>query len=54
MAPKVKDINKAIEKIFKDNKDNILTHEDIIVLFPKTPTAAVTKKILAQKQLIQC
>ena len=51
MAPKVKDINKAIEKIFKDNKDSILTHEDIIVLFPKTPTAAVTKKILAQKQL---
>ena len=51
MAPKVKDINKAIEKIFKDNKDSILTHEDIIVLFPKAPTVAVTKKILAQKQL---
>lgn len=51
MAPKVKDINKAIEKIFKDNKDNILTHEELIVLFPKTPTAAITKKILAQKQL---
>ncbi|BFU77033.1 RNA polymerase sigma factor RpoD [Arcobacter sp. 15-2] len=51
MAPKVKDINKAIEKIFKDNKDNILTHEELIVLFPKTPTLATTKKILAQKQL---
>jgi len=51
MAPKVKDINKAIEKIFKENKDNILTHEDVILLFPKAPTAAVTKKILAQKQL---
>ena len=51
MAPKVKDINKAIEKIFKDTKDNILTHEELIVLFQKTPTIAVTKKILAQKQL---
>jgi len=51
MAPKVKDINKAIEKIFKDNKDSILTHEDVIVLFPKTPTAAIAKKILAQQQL---
>jgi len=51
MATKVKDINKAIEKVFKDNKDSILTHEDVIVLFPKTPTVAVTKKILAQKQL---
>ena len=52
MAPKVKDINKAIEKIFKDNKDNILTHEELIVLFPKAPTAAITKKIMAQKQLM--
>jgi len=51
MAPKVKDINKAIEKIFKENKDSILTHEDVIVLFPKAPTVATTKKILAQKQL---
>jgi RNA polymerase primary sigma factor len=51
MAPKVKDINKAIEKIFKDNKDSILTHEDVIVLFPKTPTSAIAKKILAQQQL---
>ena len=51
MAPKVKDINKAIEKIFKDNKDNTLTHEKLIVIFPKAPTAAVVKKILAQKQL---
>ncbi|MGB5867420.1 MAG: RNA polymerase sigma factor RpoD [Arcobacteraceae bacterium] len=52
MAPKVKDINKAIEKIFKDNKDNILTHEELIVLFPKAPTAAITKKIMAQRQLM--
>ncbi|RLA74768.1 MAG: RNA polymerase sigma factor RpoD [Epsilonproteobacteria bacterium] len=51
MAPKVKDINKAIEKIFKENKDSILTHEELILIFPKAPTAAVVKKILAQKQL---
>jgi RNA polymerase primary sigma factor len=51
MAPKVKDINKAIEKIFKENKDSILTHEDVTVLFQKAPTVAITKKILAQRQL---
>ena len=51
MAAKVKDINKEIEKIFKDSKDNMLTHEDVIVLFQKTPTTTVSKKILAQKQL---
>jgi RNA polymerase primary sigma factor len=51
MAPKVKDINKAIEKIFKESKDSTLTHEKLIQIFPKAPTAAVVKKILAQKQL---
>jgi RNA polymerase primary sigma factor len=51
MAPKVKDLNKAIEKIFKENKDSTLTHEKLIIIFPKAPTAAVVKKILAQKQL---
>ena len=51
MAPKIKDINKAIEKIFKENKDGTLTHEALVSTFPKAPTLAVTKKILAQKQL---
>ncbi|MEA3353426.1 MAG: RNA polymerase sigma factor RpoD [Campylobacterota bacterium] len=51
MATKVKDINKSIEKIFKDHKDTTLTHEQLVKIFPKAPTAAVTKKILAQKQL---
>ncbi len=46
-----KDINKAIEKIFKDNKDEVLTHEKLIKIFPKAPTSALVKKILAQKQL---
>ena len=47
-----KDINKAIEKIFKDHKDDTLTHEKLIKIFPKTPTATLVKKILAQKQLL--
>jgi len=51
MAPKVKDINKTIEKIFKDAKDSTLTHEKLIFSFPKVPTLAVIKKIIAQKQL---
>ncbi|MEA3290145.1 MAG: RNA polymerase sigma factor RpoD [Campylobacterota bacterium] len=51
MATKVKDINKSIEKIFKEHKDTTLTHEQLVKIFPKSPTAAVTKKIVAQKQL---
>jgi len=51
LAAKLKDINKAIEKIFKDNKDGTLTHEKLIQLFPKIPTSTVIKKIQAQKQL---
>jgi len=51
MAPKVKDINKVIEKTFKDHKSSTLTYEMLIKNFPKAPTAAVVKKILAQAQL---
>ena len=51
MAPKVKDINKVIEKTFKDHKNSTLTYEMLIKNFPKAPTAAVVKKILAQGQL---
>jgi len=51
MAPKVKDINKVIEKTFKDHKNSTLTYEMLIKDFPKAPTAAVVKKILAQGQL---
>jgi RNA polymerase primary sigma factor len=51
MAAKVKDINKVLEKIFKENKDSSLTHEKLIQLFPKAPTSANIKKIIAQKQL---
>ncbi len=51
MAAKTKDINKTIEKIFKENKDSTLTHERLIQLFPKAPTSGNIKKIIAQKQL---
>ncbi|MCD4758861.1 MAG: RNA polymerase sigma factor RpoD [Arcobacteraceae bacterium] len=51
MAAKTKDINKLIDKTFKENKDSILTHEKLILLFPKAPTGAIVKKIIAQKQL---
>ena len=47
----VKDINKAIEKIFKEHKENVLTYESLIKIFPKAPTAQVVKKIMAQTQL---
>ena len=47
----VKDINKAIEKIFKEHKENVLTYESLIKIFPKAPTAQVIKKIMAQTQL---
>jgi len=46
-----KDINKTIEKIFKDHKDNTLTYEKLVKVFPKAPTSALVKKIIAQKQL---
>ncbi len=47
----VKDINKSIEKIIKENKDDILTYESLIKIFPKAPTSLLVKKILAQAQL---
>ncbi|MFZ9659706.1 MAG: RNA polymerase sigma factor RpoD [Arcobacteraceae bacterium] len=47
----VKDINKSIEKIIKENKDDILTYESLIKIFPKAPTVILVKKILAQAQL---
>ncbi|MEA3498375.1 MAG: sigma-70 factor domain-containing protein, partial [Campylobacterota bacterium] len=51
MAPKAKDINKIIEKTVKEHKNSTLTYEMLIKNFPKAPTAAVVKKILAQAQL---
>ena len=46
-----KDLNKAIEQIVKEYKDSILTYEKIIKIFPKAPSAANVKKLLAFIQL---
>ncbi len=47
----VKDINKVIESVIKENKDSILTYESIIKIFPKAPSGANVKKLLALMQL---
>ena len=46
-----KDINKVIEQLIKEYKDSVLTYEKIIKIFPKAPTGATIKKILALVQL---
>jgi RNA polymerase primary sigma factor len=46
-----KDINKSIEKIIKEYKNEILTYESIIKIFSRAPTLTMVKKILAQAQL---
>jgi RNA polymerase primary sigma factor len=47
----VKDLTKTIEKLFKEYKDSVLTYERLISIFPKAPTKANTKKIIALAQL---
>jgi RNA polymerase primary sigma factor len=46
-----KDINKSIEKIIKNTKDEVLTYEKLIKIFPKAPTLSFIKKIMAQATL---
>jgi len=46
-----KDLNKAIEQTVKEYKDSILTYEKIIKIFPKAPSGANVKKLLAFIQL---
>ncbi len=46
-----KDINKLIENEIKEHKDDVLTYEKLIKIFPKAPTATLVKKILAQTSL---
>jgi len=46
-----KDLNKAIEQVVKEYKDSILTYEKIIKIFPKAPSGANVKKLLAFIQL---
>jgi RNA polymerase primary sigma factor len=42
-----KDLNKAIEQTLKEYKDSVLTYEKIIKIFPKAPSGANVKKLLA-------
>ncbi len=46
-----KDLNKVIEKIIKEHKDSVLTYEKLIKVFPKTPSGANVKKLIALTQL---
>jgi RNA polymerase primary sigma factor len=46
-----KDLNKLIEKIIKEHKDSVLTYEKLIKVFPKTPSSANVKKLIALTQL---
>ncbi len=41
-----KDLNTALEKLITETKDGYITHDALMSLFVKTPTAANTKKIL--------
>jgi RNA polymerase primary sigma factor len=46
-----KDLNKAIEQLVKEYKDSTLTYEKIIKIFPKAPSMANIKKLIALVQL---
>ena len=46
-----KDLNKVIEQLIKENKDSVLTYEKIIKIFPKAPSIAHIKKLIALVQL---
>ena len=46
-----KDLNKVIETTVKEYKESILTYEKLIKIFPKAPSAANVKKLLALVQL---
>ncbi|HHD77858.1 MAG TPA: RNA polymerase sigma factor RpoD [Campylobacteraceae bacterium] len=42
-----KELNKALEALFSSHKDDYVTFEELMDLFPKQPTAANAKKVLA-------
>ncbi|MDC7248658.1 MAG: RNA polymerase sigma factor RpoD [Sphaerochaetaceae bacterium] len=46
-----KDLNKEIENTVKEYKDSVLTFEKLIKIFPKAPSSANVKKLLAFIQL---
>ena len=41
-----KDLNKTLEKLITDNKNEYITYEELLQIFPKQPTAANSKKVL--------
>jgi RNA polymerase primary sigma factor len=42
-----KELNQTIQDIMEESKDNFLTYEKIVDIFPKQPTATNSKKILS-------
>jgi RNA polymerase primary sigma factor len=42
-----KDLNKALETLITNNKNDYITYEELLQIFPKQPTAANSKKVLA-------
>lgn len=46
-----KDINKLLEKTIKEYKNEVLTLEKLIKIFPKAPTTSIVKKTIAQTAL---
>ncbi len=42
-----KELNKALEELFSSHKDDYVTFEELMDLFPKQPTAANAKKVLS-------
>jgi len=42
-----KELNKALETLFSSHKDDYVTFEELMDLFPKQPTAANAKKVLS-------
>jgi RNA polymerase primary sigma factor len=47
----IKDFNKQLDQFFKEQKDSIVTFEQLIKLFPKAPNKTHIKKIVALSQL---
>ncbi len=45
-----KELNKALEELFSTHKDDYVTYEQLMELFPKQPTASNAKKVLSLLQ----
>jgi len=51
MSTKENNLQKRIEQLFKEHKEDILTYEKLIKIFPKAPSMSQVKKIIALSQL---